>query len=227
MPYHSFFARLCGYGAFRAIRNAAIAFTFAASFANAEPVTIVALGDSLTAGYGLRAEDGFVPQMQAWLDAQGADAVVLNAGVSGDTTAGGASRLGWALTPETDALIVNLGGNDMLRGIDPAEARANLDRIMAEAQAKGLPVLLVGLRAPSNYGADYKAAFDAIFPELAAQYDALTVVNYFIPLIDQERAVLDPALMQLDGIHPNRRGVAVAVAALGPKVLELIAKVGA
>ncbi len=226
MPLHSFVARNLGYGAFRALRNAAIAFTFTASFASAEPVTIVALGDSLTAGYGLPQEDGFVPQMQAWLDGQGADAVVLNAGVSGDTTAGGASRLGWALTDDTDALIVNLGGNDMLRGIDPAEARRNLDRIMAEAQSRGLPVLLVGLRAPGNYGADYKAAFDAIFPDLAAQYDAVFFLNYFIPLIDQDKALLDPALMQLDGIHPNKRGVAVAVAALGPKVMELISKVG-
>jgi acyl-CoA thioesterase I len=192
--------------------------------AQAEPVTIVALGDSLTAGYGLREADGFVPQMQAWLDAAGADAVVLNAGVSGDTTAGGASRLGWALTPETDALIVNLGGNDMLRGIDPAEVRANLEQIMAEAAARGLPVLLVGLRAPGNYGADYKAAFDAVYPDLAAKYDALTVVNYFTPLIDQDKALLDPALMQGDGIHPNRQGVAAAVAVLGPKVMELIAK---
>ncbi len=227
MPFHSLFARNFAYGAFRALRNAAIAFTFTASFANAEPVTIVALGDSLTAGYGLRADDGFVPQMQAWLDAAGADAVVLNAGVSGDTTAGGASRLGWALTPETDALIVNLGGNDMLRGIDPGEVRSNLDQIMAEAAAKGLPVLLVGLRAPANYGAEYKAAFDAVYPDLAAKYDAITVVNYFTPLIDQEKAVFDPALMQFDGIHPNKRGVTAAVAALGPKVLELIAKVGA
>jgi acyl-CoA thioesterase I len=195
--------------------------------AQAEPVTIVALGDSLTAGYGLREADGFVPQMQAWLDAAGADAVVLNAGVSGDTTAGGASRLDWALTPETDALIVNLGGNDMLRGIDPGEVRANLEAIMAEASARGLPVLLVGLRAPRNYGADYKAAFDAVFPDLAAKYDALTVGNYFTPLIDQDKALLDPALMQGDGIHPNKRGVAAAVAVLGPKVMELIAKVGA
>jgi acyl-CoA thioesterase-1 len=182
------------------------------------------LGDSLTAGYGLREADGFVPQMQSWLDAAGADAVVLNAGVSGDTTAGGASRLAWALTPETDALIVNLGGNDMLRGIDPGEVRANLEAIMAEATARGLPVLLVGLRAPQNYGADYKAAFDAVFPDLAAKYDALTVVNYFTPLIDQQKALLDPALMQGDGIHPNREGVAAAVAVLGPKVMELIAK---
>jgi acyl-CoA thioesterase-1 len=224
MPSSFVSARSLGYGAFRAIRNGVISFTFAASVAAAEPVTIVALGDSLTAGYGLREADGFVPQMQSWLDAAGADAVVLNAGVSGDTTAGGASRLAWALTPETDALIVNLGGNDMLRGIDPGEVRANLEAIMAEATARGLPVLLVGLRAPQNYGADYKAAFDAVFPDLAAKYDALTVVNYFTPLIDQQKALLDPALMQGDGIHPNREGVAAAVAVLGPKVMELIAK---
>jgi acyl-CoA thioesterase I len=225
MPFHFLFARISAYGAFRAMRNAVVWFTFAVSGAAAAPVTIVALGDSLTAGYGLRQEDGFVPQMQAWLDAEGAETIVLNAGVSGDTTAGGASRLGWALTPETDALIVNLGGNDMLRGIDPAEVRANLDQILSEATAKGLPVLLVGLRAPGNYGADYKAAFDAVYPDLAAKYDAVFTQNYFIPLIDQERAILDPALMQIDGIHPNKKGVGIAVAALGPKVLALIAKV--
>jgi acyl-CoA thioesterase I len=225
MSFSFSFLRLVGYGAFCAIRNGLIPLTFAASVAAAEPVTVVALGDSLTAGYGLSEGDGFVPQLQAWLDTQGADATVLNAGVSGDTTAGGAARLGWALTPETDALIVNLGGNDMLRGIDPAEARANLDTILREASAKGLPVLLIGLRAPLNYGAEYKTAFDAIFPDLAATYDTGLVDNYFLPLIDQQAQLLDPALMQGDGIHPNREGVILAVAAVGPAVLELIAKV--
>lgn len=188
-------------------------------------MTIVALGDSLTAGYGLPAEDGFVPQMQAWLAAQGADALVLNAGVSGDTTAGGASRLDWALTPEVDALIVNLGGNDMLRGIDPGEARGNLTAIMEGAAARGLPVLLVGLRAPGNYGEDYRAAFDAIFPDLAAQFQAGLVPNYFSPLIATGEGVLQAGLMQADGIHPNKDGVTAAVAAMGPQVLDLLARV--
>jgi acyl-CoA thioesterase I len=226
MQILSFFARLIGYGAIRALRNSAIAFILSLSAAAAEPVTVVALGDSLTAGYGLPADNGFVPQLQAWLMANGADVVVLNAGVSGDTTAGGASRLDWALTPEVDALIVNLGGNDMLRGIDPAEARGNLTTIMEGAQARGLPVLLVGLRAPGNYGEDYRAAFDTIFPDLAAQFGAGLVPNYFSPLIATGEGVLRPDLMQADGIHPNKAGVAAAVAAMGPAVLELLGKVG-
>jgi acyl-CoA thioesterase I len=225
MTFSSFFARSTGYGAIRGLRNGAIAFILSLSAAAAEPVTIVALGDSLTAGYGLPPEDGFVPQMQAWLAGQGADAVVLNAGVSGDTTAGGVSRLDWALTPDTDALIVNLGGNDMLRGIDPAEARANLTAIMEGAAARGLPVLLVGLRAPGNYGADYKLAFEAIFPDLATQYSAGLVTDYLAPVVTPDGTQLDAALMQADGIHPNKQGVAAAVAAMGPAVLDLIARV--
>ncbi|MCU0802123.1 MAG: GDSL-type esterase/lipase family protein [Rhodobacteraceae bacterium] len=226
MKFSSFSARFTGYGAFASIRNGLFAFILSLSAAAAEPVTIVALGDSLTAGYGLPEGDGFVPQMQAWLAATGADAVVLNAGVSGDTTAGGASRLDWALTDEVDALIVNLGGNDMLRGIDPAEARGNLTTIMEGAKARGLPVLLVGLRAPGNYGAEYKAAFDAIYPELAERYGAGLVADYLAPVVTPDGTQLDPALMQADGIHPNKAGVAAAVAALGPAVIDLIGRVG-
>ncbi len=164
--------------------------------------------------------------MQAWLDAAGAEAVLLNAGVSGDTTAGGASRLDWALTPDVDALIVNLGGNDVLRGIDPGEARGNLTMIMQGARARGLPVLLVGLRAPGNYGADYRAAFDAIYPDLAQGFGAGLVPNYFSPLILTGQGIFDPALMQADGIHPNRAGVAAAVGAMGPAVIDLIGRTG-
>ena len=185
---------------------------------------LLALGDSLTAGYGLPPEDGFVPQLSAWLVAQGVQAALINAGVSGDTTAGGAARLEWSLAGGADALIVNLGGNDMLRGLPPAEARANLTQIMELAKAKGLPVLLVGLLAPGNYGADYKAAFDAVYPTLAAQYEALLLPVYFAPIATPQGG-LDPAFMQADGIHPNRDGVAKIVAAMGPKVLELLARV--
>jgi acyl-CoA thioesterase-1 len=209
------------------MRNAvaATAITFA-SGAAAEPVTVAALGDSLTQGYGLPPGDGLVPQLQAWLTARGADAVLVNAGVSGDTTAGGLARLDWTLTPEVDALIVNLGGNDMLRGIDPAVSRANLDAILDTAAARGLPVLLVSLRAPGNYGAAYKTAFDAMYPGLAAEHGALLAENFFLPLIDQSTRRLDPALMQADGIHPNAAGVARVVEGLGPLVLDLIARSG-
>jgi acyl-CoA thioesterase I len=198
----------------------ALAITFA-SGAAAEPVTIAALGDSLTQGYGLPPEDGFVPQLERWLKAQGADATIINAGVSGDTTAGGLSRIDWTLTPEVGALIVNLGGNDLLRGIDPAASRANLDAILTKAEERGIPVLLVSLRAPGNYGAEYKADFDAMYPELAQNHGALLAENFFIPLIDQTTERLDPALMQTDGIHPSAEGVARVVENLGPLVLKL------
>jgi acyl-CoA thioesterase-1 len=219
------FTLALGYGALRAIRN----LTFACALttpALAEPVTVVALGDSLTAGYGLPQEEGFVPQLQAWLTAQGQDVVVVNAGVSGDTTAGGLARLDWSLTPQVDAMIVTLGGNDMLRGIDPAASRANLDAILKGAQARQLPVLLVAMSAPGNYGPEYKLDFDAIYPELAAQYGTLLAPGFFAPLL-QEGA--DPAglaqYLQPDGLHPNKDGVAKIVAGLGPQVLELLAKV--
>jgi acyl-CoA thioesterase I len=190
---------------------------------SAEVPKLLALGDSLTAGYGLLPEDGFVPQLSAWLAAHGTPATVVNAGVSGDTTAGGAARLEWSLAEGADAMIVNLGGNDMLRGLAPAQARANLTQIMEVAQAKGLPVLLVGLLAPSNYGAEYKVEFDAIYPALAAQYGALLLPLYFAPIATPQGG-LDPAFMQADGIHPNRAGVARIVDAMGPKVQALLVK---
>lgn len=194
-----------------------------AAAANAEPVTIAALGDSLTEGYGLPPEDGFVPQLQAWLDAKGAEVTVLNAGVSGDTTAGGLARVDWTLTDEVDAMIVALGGNDMLRGLPPEEARSNLDGILAAADARGIPVLVAGMKAPGNFGPDYKAAFDAIYPDLAASHDALLIDNFVGPVQDALRAGAAQAdLVQADGIHPTKAGVAMIVEAVGPSVLDLI-----
>lgn len=202
-----------------------LAFWFCGFAAASEPVTVAALGDSLTQGYGLPQEQGFVPQMQAWLIAQGADVVLINAGVSGDTTAGGAARIGWTLTPEVDALIVALGGNDLLRGLDPATSRANLEAILQAAA--GVPVLLVGMQAPGNYGPDYKAAFDALYPDLAAQYGTLYVES-FLGGISAPGA--DPAealpYLQGDGIHPNAEGVARIVEAMGPVVLALVEQAG-
>jgi acyl-CoA thioesterase-1 len=217
------------YGARRALRNLAAVLALAApASAAAEPVTVAALGDSLTAGYGLPEADGLVPQLQAWLDARGADAVVLNAGVSGDTTAGGLSRVGWTLTPEVDALIVALGGNDLLRGIDPGVSRANLQGILEASRAAGVPALLIGLPAPANYGPDYKAAFDAIYPDLAAEYDALYVENFLAPLSEAAaNGTARSALIQPDGLHPSAEGVRLIVEALGPKVLDLIGSAGA
>lgn len=191
------------------------------------PVTIAALGDSLTHGYGLPPDQGFVPQLQAWLRDQGLDVTVLNAGVSGDTTAGGLARLDWTLTPEVDALIVELGANDFLRGIDPATARANLDAILTRAGDAGLPVLLIGLPAPGNFGPDYKQQFDAIWPDLAAKHGTLLVTSFFRGLATPGA---DPAaererVMQPDGTHPNAEGVARIVADIGPEVAALVARV--
>jgi acyl-CoA thioesterase I len=209
------------------LRNVTIAFLLAllaaVTPAYATKITLLALGDSLTAGYGLPPEQGFVPQLQSWLTAQGQDVDVVNAGVSGDTTAGGLARLDWSLTPEVQVMIVNLGGNDLLRGLDPAEALGNLDKILATAQTKHLPVLLVGLKALNNYGPDYKAKFDAIYPALASKYQALFFEDYFAPLktTDAELA----ANLQPDGIHPNAQGVQKIVAVMGPTVLKLLDEV--
>jgi acyl-CoA thioesterase I len=217
-------SRPTGYGALRTARNLIAAIVITASPAAAD-VTIAALGDSLTQGYGLPPDDGFVPQLQRWLDANGEDATVLNAGVSGDTTQGGLSRVDWTLTPDVDALIVALGGNDLLRGIDPTVARTNLDGILQAAAARDIPVLLVGMTAPGNYGADYKAQFDAIYPDLAAQYGALLHPDFLGPLAAMEdRGTAIATYMQPDGLHPNADGVALIVEAMGPAVLDLIAR---
>ncbi|MCF6234058.1 MAG: arylesterase [Rhodobacteraceae bacterium] len=187
----------------------------------AEPLTIAAMGDSLTQGYGLPQQDGFVPQLTAWLRGQGADVTLINAGVSGDTTAGGAARAGWTLTPEVDAMIVTFGGNDILRGIAPKVARANIETILTAAQAAKVNVLLIGLLAPGNYGPQYQADFNAIYPDLAAQYGALYAENFLSGVIGADGRV-DLALMQGDAIHPNAKGVARIVDALGPHVLALV-----
>jgi acyl-CoA thioesterase I len=212
------------YVARTALRNVTIAFSLALMPAAvaAETQTLVALGDSLTQGYGLPEGDGLVPQLQAWLTAQGEDVTVINAGVSGDTTAGGRSRLDWSLTPETDALMVILGGNDLLRGLPPAEARANLDAILTGATARGLPVLLVPMQATTNYGAAYKTQFDGMYADLATEHGAQLGQPFFAALGAATPAAM-AAFMQSDGIHPNREGVARIVEALGPQVRDLLA----
>lgn len=212
----------------RGVRNGVTVTLLLSTMAAAEPVTLVALGDSLTAGYGLEDQtDGLVPQLMAWLKARGADVVVQNAGVSGDTTAGGLARLDWALGPETDALMVTLGGNDLLRGLDPAEAKRNLEAILQAAVARNLPVLLVAMKAPGNFGPDYKADFDVMYGDLADSYGAVLAEDFFAGLREAGADPSDPAslavFMQADGIHPNPEGVRLIVAGLGPKVLDLLA----
>jgi acyl-CoA thioesterase-1 len=217
--------RKAAYGAGRAISNLAAAVVIAAAPLSAQ--TIVALGDSLTQGYGLPEAQGFVPQLEAWLRAQGRDVRVINAGVSGDTTAGGAARVGWALADGADAMIVTLGGNDLLRGIDPAASRANLAAILKAARERGVPVLLVAMEAPGNYGPEYKAQFDAMYAELAEEYGALLARGFLAPLLDGVSSPAEIArFLQPDGIHPNAEGVQRIVAALGPRVLELLDAAG-
>ena len=194
-----------------------IAFT-----AKAEGLKLLALGDSLTAGYGLGPGDGLTDILQARLDSHyGTGHVqVINAGVSGDTTKGGLARLEWALFDEPDVVLVALGGNDMLRGLEPAQSYENLDMILTQLAQKQVPVLLAGMLAPSNMGAEYQAEFDAIYPALAQQHDVL-----FYPFF-LEGVALDPDLNQADGLHPNPAGVKVMVDGIFASIKELIAQKG-
>lgn len=194
--------------------------------ADEAPVTLLAIGDSLTQGYGLPQGEGLVPQLQAWLQAHGHRVSIVNAGVSGDTTAGGRARIGWSLTPDVQAVMIALGGNDLLRALPPAQTRANIDAMLSEVNRRGLPVLLAGLSAPGNYGPDYQNAFDAIWPEMAAAHGAVPVPDLLAPLgalSPEERAAR--GLMQADNIHPSAAGVKLVVEALGPQVETLLAQV--
>jgi acyl-CoA thioesterase I len=187
---------------------------------NAElPVKVVALGDSLTAGYGLPDKDGFVPRLQAALTAKGIAAVVANAGVSGDTAADGLGRLSWSVPEGTDAVIVELGANDMLRGLNPAVTREKLDAILHQLAQRHIAILLCGMRSAPNLGADYGHAFESIYPDLAAKYGAL-LYPFFLDGTAGNRS-----LTQSDGLHPNAAGVGVIVERILPKVQELITRV--
>ena len=195
--------------------------------ASAETIHLLALGDSLTQGYGLMEEEGFVPQLRDWLTENGHDVRVVNGGVSGDTSAGGLSRVEWSLTPEIEGMLVTFGGNDLLRGIDPAVTRANVKGILEVAEENDVEVLLIGMQAPGNYGATYKADFDALYPELAEEYGTLYLDSFFAGLMEDGEVPEDrSAVMQADGIHPNADGVKRIVDVVGPKVEELIGRIG-
>ena len=201
-----------------------LAFALLAGPVSAKGPVIMAFGDSLMAGYGLEPEAGFVPQLQGWLAARGLEGEIVNASVSGDTTAGGLARLDWALGDEVDAVIVELGANDFLRGLDPALARDNLEGIVGTISDRGLPILLVRLPAPPNYGPDYKAAFDAIYPDLSERFDTLYYPDFFGAIRGD---VADIAvLMQPDGLHPSAEGIARIVEDIGPFVAQLIDRAG-
>lgn len=199
---------------------AVVAATFSPLPASAQtagrPLRIAVLGDSLTAGYGLPAGAAFPARLQAALRAKGHAVEILDAGVSGDTASGGLSRLDWSIADGTDAVIVELGANDALRGIDPKVTRAALDGILRRLKERRMAVLLTGMRAPRNLGEDYGKSFDAIYPELA-QAHGVPLYPFFL-----EGVVTDPALNQGDGIHPNPAGVDVIVQGIFPKVEELI-----
>jgi acyl-CoA thioesterase-1 len=187
------------------------------SQSSARPLTIVALGDSLTAGYGLGANVAFPARLQAALRARGhADVIVANAGVSGDTASGGVERLEWSVPGDADAVIVELGANDALRGVDPKVTKSALDRILNRLAARRIPVLLAGMKAPRNMGPDYVNAFDAIYPALASTHQVV-----FYPFFLAGVAA-DPRLNQADGLHPNAAGVEVIVTGILPSVEELI-----
>ena len=173
---------------------------------------LLVLGDSLSAGYGLKPEDSFPSQLREALKIARYDIHVINAGVSGDTTAGGLSRLEWALADNPHIVLVELGGNDALRGLPPAESYANLESIIVKLKKHGVRVILAGMQAPRNLGKDYTVEFDAIYPRLAAKYD-VPLYPFFL-----DGVALDPALNQPDGIHPNPAGIKVIV----NKILPLL-----
>jgi len=185
------------------------------------PWDILAFGDSLVQGYGLSEGKPFPAQLQQALRAQGHDVRVTNAGSSGDTTEAGLNRLDWVLRERTDAVIVVLGANDALRGIDPAVTRRNLNRILETLTDENLPALLAGMKAPRNMGRDYVERFDAIYPELAERYDTVFYPFYL------KGVAQTPKLNQSDGIHPNAEGVRVIVERMLPSVEKLLARVKA
>ena len=179
---------------------------------------LMVYGDSLVAGYGLSAGEGFPEQLQRALTAAGRDVKVLNAGVSGDTSAGGLARLDWALSDQPDAVMIILGGNDLLRGLDPQQTRENLQQILTRLQAQNIKILLCGMLAPVNLGPAYRQQFDLIYPELADRFDAS-----FYPFFLQGVA-LNPKFNQPDGLHPNKAGVAVITQSVLPVVLSVLDK---
>ena len=188
------------------------------------PVKIVALGDSLTAGFGLPAKDAFPEKLARTLAAKGIAVDIANAGVSGDTASGGLARLAWSVPDGTDAVIVELGANDMLRGTDPKLTRAAIDQIVHQLADRGIAVLLCGMQAAPNLGADYARAFNAVFADVAKTYAARNVSFYPFFL---DGVVADPKLNQPDGLHPTAAGVDIIVARILPKVEDLVARVNA
>lgn len=185
--------------------------------AHAEPLRLVAFGDSLTAGLGLPANQAFPAKLQAALKARGHDVVIENAGVSGDTTSAGLARLDWSVPDGTQGVILELGANDALRGLDPAIAEKSLDTILARLKERGIPVLLAGMVAPPNLGGSYAERFNAIYPRLAATYD-VPLYPFFLDGVAGQAKLNQP-----DGIHPTAAGVDVIVERITPAVESWLA----
>ena len=201
---------------FKRLVLAAMAAVLVASPAFAAPIKILMLGTSLTQGYGLPPGTEIPAVLQAKLRAAGIDATVVNAGVSGDSSAGGLSRLEWSLADHPDAAIVELGSNDALRGIQPAQTEKNLSLLLSKLKAQHIGTLLLGMMAPRNLGPEYARAFDAIYPKLAKQYGAM-----LYPFVLQGVA-LNPKLNQPDGMHPNPAGARIIVDRIFPDVKKLV-----
>jgi acyl-CoA thioesterase-1 len=194
---------------------------FGARAADERPVKIVVLGDSLSAGFGLPADAAFPARLAQALKAKGIAVTVANAGVSGDTASGGLGRLDWSVPEGTDAVILELGANDALRGLDPKLTKAALDTILNKLKDRHIAVLLAGMQAPRNMGPDYVRAYDAIYPALASTHSVV-----FYPFF-LDGVATDPKLNQSDGLHPNAAGVDVIVARMLPRVEELITAIRA
>lgn len=184
--------------------------------AAAAPIRILAFGDSLVAGYGLSEDEAFPARLQAALAAAGVEAKVINGGVSGDTTAGGLARLDWSLADRPDVVLLELGGNDGLRGIDPQDTEANLDAMLGKLAAKEIPLLFIGMLAPPNLGPEFGEEYNALFPRLAERHK-VAFYPFFL-----DGVARDPALNQPDGLHPNAAGVEVIVERILPAVLQVI-----
>lgn len=200
----------------RCIAAMAILLAFAGA-GRAEPVEIVGFGDSLMAGYGLAHGEGFTDRLAAALARAGVQATVINAGVSGDTSSGGLERLDWSVPDSADLVILELGANDMLRGVPPAVTRANLDQMIVRLKARGIAILLAGMRAAPSMGAEFQAEFDPIYSDLAAAH-GVALDPFFL-----DGVAAHPDLLLEDGLHPNAKGVDVMVARILPLVKEAAA----
>lgn len=203
--------------AFKQLFAAALLMLAAAAPAWAEPFRIVGFGDSLMAGFGLGPGEGFPEKLEVALRARGHDVVIVNAGVSGDTTSGGLSRLDWSIPDGTQLVILELGANDMLRGIDPAVVEQNLDKMLARLKERNIPVLLAGMVAAPNLGHSYGEQFGTIYPRLAEKYGA-TLYPFFL-----DGVAGDPKLLLEDGMHPNAQGIDRMVENALPTVEKAIA----